>query len=378
MNALFESLSGFTTTGLSVLDTSSLSNTLLFFRAYAQWIGGAGIVVLSLAILLRSGGASLKLYSSESGEENIMGSVVATARVVLRVYLILTVICAAAFLASGMKPFDCILHALSTVSTGGFSHFADSIGHYSSQVTRLVTVIFMWSGAISFSIWFQFRQRRANRSLGVHQGYYLLILSLLGCLVFAFSLASAIKGILPGLFQAVSALTTTGFSLVDQGNLSAGAKFTTILLMIIGGSTGSTAGGIKIFRLIVLVGMARWLLVRVLLPRGATIPIKVGHTNVDDQALRLASSFAFLYIAILFLSALILMLTGYSFSDSLFEAASAQGTVGLSVGVTSADMPALGKAILMFQMWLGRLEIVPVLIVLYPGVWIRRKRRSRV
>ncbi len=376
LNGLFESLSGFTTTGLSVLDVSKLSNSLLFFRAYSQWIGGAGIVVLSLAILLRSGGAALKLYSSESGEENIMGSVVSTARVVLRVYLALTVLCFVAYWAAGMKPFEAVLHTLATVSTGGFSPFTHSIGHYSTIAIPLVTVIFMWSGAISFSVWFQLRQRRANRSLAFHQGYYLLILSLVGCLVFALSFGAAVKSISPGLFQAVSAVTTTGFSTVDQGSLSAGAKLTTILLMVIGGSTGSTAGGIKIFRLIVLVGLARWLLVRVLLPQGAAIPIKAGHRNIDDQALRLASSFVLLYIAILFLSALILMFTGYSFADSLFEAASAQGTVGLSVGITSATMPTIAKLVLMFQMWLGRLEIVPVLIALYPGIWIRKQRRT--
>jgi trk system potassium uptake protein len=377
LNALFESLSGFTTTGLSVLEVSKLSASLLFFRAYCQWIGGAGIVVLSLAILLRSGGAALKLYSSESSEENIMGSVVATARVVLRVYLVLTVLCIAAFWAAGMRPFDAVLHALATVSTGGFSPFVDSIGHYSATAIQVVTVIFMWSGAISFSVWFQFRQRKANHSLAFHQGYYLLVLSVVGLLVFALSFGASLRSFSTGLFQAASAVTTTGFSNVDQSSLSAGAKLITIILMVIGGSTGSTAGGIKIFRLIVLIGLARWLLTRVLLPQGATVPIKAGERNIDDQALRLTGSFVVLYLAILVVSALILMFTGYSFADSLFEAASAQGTVGLSVGITSASMPTIGKLVLMFQMWLGRLEIIPVLIAFYPGIWVGKQRRTR-
>jgi len=377
LNGLFESLSGFTTTGLSVVDVSKLPSTLLFFRGYSQWIGGAGIVVLSLAILLRSGGAALKLYSTESGQENIMGSVVATTRVVLRVYLVLTAVCFFVFWAAQMHPFEALLHALSTVSTGGFSPFADSIGHYRSPAIHIVTVLFMWVGATSFSLWFRLRQRKAMRFLFDRQVRYLLVFSLLGCLLFIVAFGATVRNIASGLFQAVSALTTTGFNTVDQQSLSDGAKLTTIVLMVIGGATGSTAGGIKLFRLIVLFGLIRWVLVRVLLPEGATIPIKAGDSDMDDRGLRLVSSFVLLYLIILIIAALILMLTGYSFADSLFEAASAQGTVGLSVGITSPTMPTIAKLVLMFQMWLGRLEIVPVLIALYPGIWVRKRRRVK-
>jgi len=373
LNGLFESLSGFTTTGLSVVDASRLSSTLIFFRSYSQWIGGAGIIVLSLAILLRSGGTALKLYSTESGQENIMGSVVATARVVLRVYLVLTAACFFSYWAAQMQPFDALLHALSTVSTGGFSPFRDSIGHYHSLAIHLVTVLFMWVGATSFTLWFQLRQRKARGFVSNRQVRYLLVVSLVGCLLFSIGFGATVHKIAPGLFQAVSALTTTGFNTIDQRSLSDGAKLTTIVLMVIGGATGSTAGGIKLFRLIVLFGLIRWVLIRVLLPEGATIPIKAGDNDMDDRALRLVSSFILLYLIILIISALILMFTGYSFADSLFEAASAQGTVGLSVGITSPTMPTIGKLVLMFQMWLGRLEIVPVLITLYPVIWVRRR-----
>lgn len=376
LNGLFEALSGFTTTGLTVVDVTQLPKTLLFFRAYSQWIGGAGIIVLSLAILLRSGGAALRLYASESRQENIMGSVIATARVVLRVYLILTAVTFVAFWVARMSPFEALLHALSTISTGGFSPFPDSIGHYQSTAIHLVTVLFMWMGATSFPLWHRARREGIRRFTSDGQFRYLLLFSGLGCLVFFLSFGPFVRSIAPGLFQSVSALTTTGFNTVSQSGLSAGAKLATIVLMIIGGATGSTAGGIKLFRLIVLFSVLRWLLLRPLLPEGATVPVKYGETEIDSQGLRFIAGFALLYLLVLILAALILMFSGYGFADSLFEAASAQGTVGLSVGVTSPTMPTVAKLVLMLEMWVGRLEIVPVAVALYPGIWFARRKRK--
>jgi len=374
INGLFEALSGFTTTGLSVLDPARLPETLLFFRSYAQWIGGAGIIILSLAILLRPGGAAFKLYATEFGEENIVGSVIATARVVLRIYLILTALNYLAYLAAGMGPFDGLLNAFSTISTGGFSSWPDSIGHYHSTAVSLVTILFMGIGATSFPLWFLARREGVRRFTSDRQVHYLLALSLLGGLFLMIGFGLAVRDIVPGLFQAVTALSTTGFSTLGQRGLSAGAKLVTIVLMIIGGATGSTAGGIKLFRLIVLVGLLRWLFLRPLLPEEAKIPIKYGDSGVSDRELKAIAGFILLYLAILIIAALILMLSGYGFTDSLFEAASAQGTVGLSVGVTSPTMPTLAKLVLMLLMWLGRLEIAPVLIALYPGIWFRLRR----
>jgi len=374
IDGLFEALSGFTTTGLSVLDPARLPETLLFFRSYMQWIGGAGIIVLSLAILLRPGGAAFRLYSAEFGEENLVGSVVATARIVLRIYLILTLLNYVAFLAVGMGPFAGLLHALSTISTGGFSPWPDSIAHYHSTAVGLVTILFMWIGATSFPLWYLARREGVKRFLADRQVHYLLGLSALGGLLLLLGLGFTARNIVPGLFQAASALSTTGFSTVGQRGLAAGAKLVTIILMIIGGATGSTAGGIKLFRLITLLGLLRWLFLRPLLPKEAKIPIKYGGGGVSDRELKAITGFILLYLAILIIAALILMLSGYSFADSLFEAASAQGTVGLSVGITSPTMPTLAKSVLMLLMWLGRLEIVPVLIALYPGIWLKLRR----
>jgi len=374
INGLFEALSGFTTTGLSVVGPTRIPKTLLFFRSYAQWIGGAGIIVLSLAILLRPGQAAFRLYATEFGQENIVGSVIATARVVLRIYLILTLLNYVAFLAVGMGPFAALLHALSTISTGGFSAWSDSIGHYRSMAVNLVTTLFMWIGATSFPLWYLARAKGPKKPLADRQLHYLLGLSLFGGFFLMIGFGLVARNVVPGLFQAVTALTTTGFNISDQEQLSAGAKLVTIILMIIGGATGSTAGGIKLFRLIVLVGLLRWLFLRPLLPLEAKIPIKYGESGVSDRELKAIAGFILLYLTILIIAALILMLCGYDFADALFEAASAQGTVGLSVGITSPTMPTLAKLALMLLMWLGRLEIAPVLIALYPGIWFKLRK----
>lgn len=379
IDALFEALSGFTTTGLSTLAPerlAALPKTLLFFRAYAQWIGGAGIIVLSLAVLLGPGTAAFRLYAAEFGQENIAGSVVATARVVLRIYLALTALAILAFWAAGMNGFDALLHALATISTGGFSPYPDSLARYRGTAVPPVVLIFMLTGALSFPLWYLGRKFGPKRFLADSQLHYLLGIALLAWpLLWLAELLKAGAGQptpISSLFQAVAALTTTGFSLSDQAGLRPAARFITIALMVIGGAAGSTAGGIKLFRFIILLKLFRWLLLRPLLPEEAQFPLKYEGKSLEDPELKRIAGFVFLYLAILAVAALILMLCGYGLTEALFEAASAQGTVGLSSGITGPTMPTIAKLTLMLEMWLGRLEIVPVLALLYPRLWFRR------
>ncbi len=377
LNAVFESMSGFTTTGLSVASVDSLPTTLLFFRSFAQWVGGAGIVVLSMVILARPGGMALRLFASEYGEENLLGNVKATARVVFQIYFVLTVAAILAFWAAGMEPFAALLHAFSTLSTGGFSPYSDSIGHYRSVPIELTTVVFMWLGAISFPLWYFARRGNLRRLFTDVQTRYLIVITLLGSLVFLGGLGFTLRHASSSLFQAASTLSTTGFSTLNQAALSPASRWATILMMILGGTTGSTAGGIKLFRFIALLGAVRWLFLRAMLPEGSILAIKAGEEEIDEERLRMISAYVVLYVGLLGLGALVLMLSGYSLSASIFEAASAQGTVGLSVGVTSPTMPTGAKLMLLVQMWIGRLEIVPILLLLTPSMWWKRGRTSR-
>lgn len=376
IDGFFESMSGFTTTGLSVLDIKQLPKTLLFFRAYAQWIGGAGIIVLSLAIFLGPGKVAFQLYTSESGEENLLGSVMATVRVVARLYLGLTVLGFLVFLAAGMQPFEALLHILATLSTGGFSPYQGSIGHFSSPLIRYAVILFMLLGATSFALYYLAYCEGLKRFWHDHQVRALIGLLALASLFFWGLREWRVDAWSSSLFEAASALTTTGFAVRDAALWSTASRLGMVLLMTIGGATGSTAGGIKLLRLLLLWQLANWLVIRELLPEEAQVPIKYGEQTVSQSELLRYSGLFILYVGVLFVSTLLLVLAGFSAIDALFESASALGTVGLSVGITSADLSVWAKLLLIFNMWAGRLEILPVLVLLYPWAW-RPRRRAR-
>jgi len=370
IDGFFEAMSGFTTTGLSVLDVESLPQSLIFFRAYAQWIGGAGIIVLSLVVLLGPGRAAFKLYASEFGRENLVGSVIATARVVAVIYLGLTALGFLAFIASGLEPFEAAVHALATLSTGGFSPHRESIGHFGPSVAW-AAMGGMLLGAISFPLYYLARREGPRRLLQDLQARYLIVLAAAAALLFLGLEGWRIEALTPSIFHAVSAITTSGFAVSGVSTWPEGSKLLSIFLMIVGGSAGSTAGGIKLFRLILLVRLGGWLVVRSLLPEEAKLPVKYGGLVMSNRELKQIFGFVALYLALVLLTALLLAFAGFGVTDSLFESASALGTVGLSAGVASPQLASWAKLLLIFEMWAGRLEILPVLIVLYPGTWRR-------
>ena len=372
LDGLFESMSGFTTTGLTMMNEAKLPSSLIFFRAYSQWLGGMGVIVISLAILIRPGKAAFKLYSSEFGEENIMGSVEATAKMVIKIYLALTVLGFVAFLLAGMGVFDGLIHILTTIPTGGFSAYSESIGYYDSSIISLTVSIFMILGAISFPLYYQALKDGALKLVEDEQARCLFVLILIGSIIFLFSFGLSFQNIVPGIFQTVSSITTTGFNTVPLGSLSEIEKAVTTFFMIIGGNTGSTAGGIKIFRFLILLGFIRVTFFRSLLAPEAKIPLKYGKLEVGEREAESVAAFFVIYLIILFVSTLAIMaLENLGFTNTLFEVASAEGTVGLSVGITSSSLTFGSKLILILNMWLGRLEILPVLVALYPGSWSR-------
>ncbi len=355
----FEALSGITTTGLSLYTPEELPRSLLFFRSLLQWIGGAGILLLSLALFLPPGRTALSLYAAEYGQENIFGNVRLVARRVGEVYLGLTALGFLGFWGAGMSPFGAACHILSTLSTGGFSIYSDSIGHYSSGVTQGIVALFMLFGATSFPLFWLLVRGKAKALLSEPQVFLLLG----GALVMGFLLWPAMGG--PrGIFQAVSALSTTGFATTPTQSLSPAAKGLVILGMVMGGAGGSTAGGLKLFRVMALWALIIWSFRRVVLPKEAEIPFRLGRHIFPAEEVLEYGAYALLYSVALLGGSLVIAAHGYRFGDSLFEAASALGTVGLSVGITSATAPIGVKLVLMALMWMGRLEIIPVLLFL--------------
>ena len=376
IDGFFESMSGFTTTGLTVVDLGVLPRSLRFFRAYMQWIGGAGIVILSVAVwnATRPAGFRFRMWGSAAEGERIAGSVHASARQLVAIYALLTAVVCVALLVIGMPVEDAVLHGLATISTGGFSPHSASMGHYASNPTVLtVTMVGMLLGAISFSNY----QRLTRRSQGDGHHRDPQVYALVGIVLVGASVLFVLEG-RPwhAMFDTVSAVTTTGFSLDDPANWSPTRKLFTTAWMTIGGSSGSTAGGLKLMRLVVLFKLAEWTFRRSLLPPEAQVPLKYAGTAIETEPLRHLLGFMVAYLLLMLAGGSALVLAGFAPEDALFESASAMGTVGLSSGITNADLPTWVKLMLSLEMWAGRLEVLPVLVLLYPGTW-KLRRRSR-
>lgn len=368
VDAVFEALSGFTTTGLTVMAEETLPASVAFFRAFSQWLGGAGIATVYLAVLAGPRSAASRLYTAQFEEDNVLGNVVNAARGVAVVYGGLTLAGYAALLAAGAGFADGLLHAFSLVSTGGFSPFADSIGAYDSPAVSAVTAVFMVAGALSLPlIHVLVTQRRWRTFVGDVQLRWMAGLLAAGIVVVLALDGWPLSLLGERAFHVTSALTTTGFVVGDPQAWSEGMKTATVGLMLIGGSAGSTAGGVKLLRLAVFACVVWWVVVRMLLPREANVPLQLGGVSISEEDLRRTVAVAVCYAVLWFASTLLLTGGAPTVMDAAFEAASALGTVGQSVGVTGADLAPGAKLVLGLNMWLGRIEVLPVLLLVRPG-----------
>ncbi|MDD4749249.1 MAG: TrkH family potassium uptake protein [Methanosarcinaceae archaeon] len=376
-DAFFECVSGLTTTGLSVAPPE-MPPLFFFTRAWLQWVGGIGIIVLVLGVLLRPGTTAFRLYRVYLGETRIRPGVITTARLLGRVYLGLTLASFLLLRAGGMSGFDALTHALSAISTGGFSTKAESIAAYPGFLLPCLVGFSSFMGAISFSLYPDLLKNPGKLKKDPQFRYLLKLLGG-GTILFALTLLSPeapssffFRQLPAAAFQVVSALTTTGFSTIPLEPVSDASKFFLSILMCIGGSMGSTAGGIKLFRLIVILSLIKMVFFRFFLPREALTPLKVNGNLIEAEEIKTLTSFVLLYLGVLIASAFIFMLFGTGASDALFEVSSALATTGLSVGVTEATLPLFLKLLLCADMLLGRIEIIPLCILLLPQTWIRR------
>ena len=375
LDAFFESVSGLTTTGLSVAP-SETTQLFLFARSWLQWIGGIGIVILVLSVFIRPGTSAFRIFAANVGENKIKPSVIKAAKMLGQVYIVLTTIAFLLLLLAGMSPFDALCHAFSSVSTGGLSTRAESIGAFSGSMIPLVITVCCVLGSLTFSLYPQLLKdpRTLVRDVQVR---YLVLIALTGTVLCGLTF----RAIYPAVgeaaaFQTLQALTTAGFSTIDIRPLPESAKFILTVLMWIGGGVGSTAGGIKIFRAVVLLKLVHLGLLRLFLPREVVSPLKVGGEVIEQEDLNQVSTFIFLYFITMIFSMLVFLLMGVGMSDALFEVSSALGTVGLSSGITSASMPAILKIVLCADMLLGRIEVVPMLILFMPRTWVKIRKRG--
>jgi trk system potassium uptake protein TrkH len=378
LDAFFEAVSGVTTTGLSTLP--SVENkpwTFLFARAWMQWYGGLGIVVLSLALVVRPGLAAKGLSVSETPEDDLVGGTKAHARRALTVYSVLTGASILSLLLLGLHPFNAIVYSLAAVSTGGFSPHDNSLAALANWPVQGVVILFCLAGAVPLTFYHSHR-RRAGFDSHVLQLVGLLLCGLCGTVLL--SLCMSLGGSRPwsevfrhAPLMAFSAQTTAGFSTLEVSSLGAASKLTLIFSMISGGGIGSTAGGFKILRLMILIQVLRVAIARFSLARHAVLEPRLAGQRLPDAEIHNALLIILLFFGGIGISWLPFVWAGYDPLDALFEVVSATGTVGLSAGLTQAGLPAFLKGILCADMLMGRLEILAWLVLLVPRTWIGRR-----
>ena len=403
LHAFFESMSGYTTTGLTMsVHEPSVGHGFLWYRSQMQWIGGAGMIVLSLAILRQPRGtAGLSLYQSEARSEQLRPSIAGTARAIWKIYigvtaLVAVYLAAATFLVQpgyGIENtlFDAINHAMTGQSTGGFSTLDDSIAGYDSYAMEIVHIPAMITGAISIPVYYGVVSERDirefTRDSQVRVLFGLFVVGVVGLTAFLarwvgvpysgdpvgyLGRVATSQAFRDGLFQFISAQTTTGWQTSAIGDWNNGAViFIVFGAMLLGGAAGATVGGIKIIRGYVIARGISWEVTRVFLPEHAVDDLRIGEEiSKADEAndeIRAAATFAFTYLLLLGLSLFLLLAvlpSDFTLADAIFEVATAQGTVGLSSGITGPEMPVIAEVLFIFQMWVGRLEIIPVLVLL--------------
>jgi trk system potassium uptake protein TrkH len=383
VDALFETISGFTTTGSSILtDIEALPKSILFWRSMTHWIGGMGIIVLVVAILplLRIGGYNLfKNEASGISYEKLTPKTTSTAKRLWGIYITLTFIQVGLLLLGDMNLFDALNHAFSTMSTGGFSTKNSSVGEYSPYV-QYVIILFMFLAGANFSLHYHFFQGRFRRvfqdvELRVYLGIIVVVSAAIALIIYHNGGLSIEKAIRDSLFQVVSILTTTGFATTDYLAWPVQAWGLIFLLMFIGASVGSTGGGVKVIRHVVSLKNVMLHFRKMLHPNSVTV-LKINGEVIDDEKVSSLISFLVLYILTFTIGSIIMSFLGEDILTSVGAVAANMGGVGPGIGTVGpvsnyAHIHDVGKIVLSLLMIIGRLELTTVLILFTRLFWVR-------
>lgn len=382
-DAIFESISGLTTTGSTVIvGLDNLPKAILYYRQQLQWLGGMGIIVLAVAVLPMLGIGGMQLYRAETPgpmkDTKLTPRITETAKELWYIYLGLTVFCALAYLAAGMSLFDAVGHAFATIAIGGFSTHDASIGYFDSTLIEMIAVVFLLISGANFALHFV-AWRKQDPWVYIRDKeflFYLLVISSVAIFaVLSLRLVGTydqwLEAITKGIFQAVSIGTTAGFTTADY---SVWPGFIAILLLFssfIGGCAGSTGGGIKVIRFLLLIKQGMREINRLIHP-AAQIPIRVGGKTISSRVIEAVWGFFALYIASFTVMYLALAVTGLDLMTSFSAVAASINNLGpglASVGVNYTSLNDPAKWILCFAMLLGRLEIFTLLVLLTRAYW---------
>jgi trk system potassium uptake protein TrkH len=394
LSAFFESMSGWTGTGLTmVANEELLPATLQFWRSLTQWVGGVGVIVLTLSILARPGTGSFVLYKGEARDQKTHPSIISTVRTIWWIFLLFTIIgivilmIIGALTTDGMTPWQSLNHAMTGLATGGFSVTDDSLASF-GVLSQIAILVLMGVGAIAFAAHYDLLKGRIRKFFSDAQlraMVALIILGVIGLSIINFNNANLgyngdfILSLKESGFQFTSAITCTGFASVpDLSIWDESAKLILAFAMIIGGAAGSTAGGIKLFRAILLYKGVGWRIKRAISTPRRVFVHKLGDKSLSkDDAMDLineAAIISFMWVILLSVGIIVIatIFPEQSLGNSIFEVCSAQGNVGLTTGITSIGMSPIAKIMLIFNMWIGRLEIIPIIILVKSMFGLKR------
>lgn len=370
--AIFETTSGWSTTGLSVVDVAHTSHLFLMHRSTVLFFGGIGLVLVICSVLSDTYG--MRLYHAEGHNDRLLPNLIKSARIIITIYAGYTIAGIILYVCFGMPLFDAIIHSIGALSTGGFSTQPDSIAHYDSISIEVVTIVLMLLGNINFLahlFLIKGKFRHFFQYCEIRFSFLLILIStpiiaVLFAQQFTLHLSDSLR---IAIFQVVSALTTTGFQTIpDFHILSSGALTIFILLQLIGGGIGSTAGGLKQYRVYLLLKAIWWEIKAQFYPNQVIYShklhkldqtIEVKHTDIASTGI-----YIFFYLLLFFGGSLLLTLYGYSLQDAMFEFSSALSTVGLSTGIMNYDAPAFVLWIGILGMFFGRLEIYVIIFAI--------------
>ncbi len=382
IDAYFETMSGFSTTGATVLtNIESQPHGILFWRNFTQWLGGMGIIVLGIAILPKLAVGGMQLLAAESpgpSPERLKPRIAETAKIMWGIYLLFSFSEVLLLKLAGLTLFDSFLHMFSTMPTGGFSSHTSNIGFFDQAKVETIITCFMFLAGGNFALYYYFLKGNPRRLFKDSEFRFYSFVLIVATILITFNLwggtyKSVWSSFRYAAFQVVSINTTTGFTTQDFNLWPPLSRGILLLLMFIGGCAGSTGGAVKNIRIIILLKKGYQELVRLVRPR-AVIPVRLGDKPVEEAVIAGATGFFILYILLFLVSSLILMKLGIDMISSVSATAATIGNVGPGLGLVGpssnyASLPAVAKVILSLNMLLGRLEIYTVLVLFLPSTW---------
>ena len=379
IDSIFESMSGITTTGATVISNlDALPESILFYRQLLQWMGGMGLIVLAIAVMPLLGIGGGQIYRTEvpgaMGEQRLTPRIKETAQVLWLIYLGLTFLCVIFYYIGGMSVFDAVSHAMSTVAIGGFSTHDASIGYFNSAFIEFICILFMILSALSFTLHYfaVFKKKPLKYLYDPELKFFLSILVVILSLAVLLSYASG-----SGLsfreitFHTVSMVKTTGFSISDSSEWPFSISFLLLIGAFIGACSGSVGGGVKSWRVLIMINHAYKNIMKIIHPN-SVISLKIGTKNVDDEVATSVWGFFSIYVMSFLILLMLILASGVDFETAFSSVGACLNNLGPGLGAVSenySSINTLSKTVLAFAMLLGRLEIFTLLVILTPMFW---------